>query len=87
MSLSAKLGCPGTLVTGDSYYKGWRATVDGRPVPIREYEGVVRALSVGQGAHRVEFRYRPRTVYAGATLTFVGLAITALLIRRERLSR
>jgi hypothetical protein len=84
MSLSVKTGRPGTLVVGDAYYKGWRATVDGRSVPIREYEGVARAVSLGQGSHTVEFRYLPWTVCAGAAFTLVGLAITAWLIFRER---
>ena len=64
----ADLGCPGWLVSGDPWYRGWRAQVDGRRVPIQEFEGGVRAVKVGAGIHRIEHIYRPNSVYFGVGL-------------------
>jgi hypothetical protein len=70
----AGMGCAGRVVVGDAYYRGWRAYVDGRRVPIEEAEGGIRAVQAGPGEHRIEFRYRPASVYVGGALTLLGLA-------------
>ena len=73
--IEADLGCPGLLVTGDPWYRGWRARVDGKRVPIQEFEGGVRAIQVNAGIHRIEHVYRPISVYLGAALTVLGLIL------------
>jgi hypothetical protein len=73
------LACPGLIVAGDPYYRGWKATVDGQRVPIQEFESGVRAVRAGSGPHRIEFRYRPLPVYLGAGLTIAGLVLAAAL--------
>jgi hypothetical protein len=78
---AATLGCPGRVVVGDAYYRGWRAYVDGRRVPVEEAAGGIRAVRVGAGEHRLEFRYRPASVYIGGALTALGLALAAFLRR------
>jgi len=77
----ASMSCPGLMVAGDNYYRGWRAWVDGRRVPIQEVEGV-RAVELSPGRHRIEFRYRPASVYIGAGLTLLGLMLTAVITSR-----
>ena len=77
MTIDTRLSCPGLLVTGDPYYRGWRALLDGRRVPIREYDGVIRAVDVPAGDHRIEYRYRPTSVISGAALTLLGMVLTA----------
>ena len=76
--IEADMSCAGLVVTGDPWFYGWRAWVDGRRVPIREFEGVVRAVPVEAGRHRIEFRYRPGSVYWGAALSGLGFALAAL---------
>jgi uncharacterized membrane protein YfhO len=39
--------------------QGWTAAVDGRARPIREYDGVFQAVTLGAGSHRVTFAYTP----------------------------
>lgn len=68
---------PGLLVLADLHYPGWTAEEDGRPLPILKADGCFRAVSLPAGTHRVVFRYRPVSFYAGLGLT--GLAVLAVV--------
>jgi len=65
----------GYLVLLDSYYPGWRAYVDGKQAEILRANYAFRAVRVPAGKHRVEFVYRPRSFYAGLSVTGVALLI------------
>jgi hypothetical protein len=78
----ATLQCPGVVVLTDTWFPGWRATVDGRPAKIYEAYGGVRAVAVDTGTHRIEMRYLPWTVFAGGGLTLLA-AITAFFAWRS----
>ncbi|MEA2869269.1 MAG: hypothetical protein QOE39_3984 [Bradyrhizobium sp.] len=49
----------GLLVLHDSYYPGWVADVDGKPVPIRRTEMLFRSIELPAGSHHVTFRFAP----------------------------
>jgi hypothetical protein len=83
-TIDADLGCVGRVVAGDPWFPGWRAWVDGKRVRIQEYEGVLRAVPVAAGHHRVEFQYRPGPVYWGGALSVMGLALGGLVYRFDR---
>ncbi len=72
------MACRGMVVFSETYYPGWRATVDGRPARIYEAYGVLRGVVVDGGKHRIEMRYRPATAYLGAVFTFSGLLSVAV---------
>ncbi len=55
---------------------------DGRPAPILAADGYLRAVALSAGAHRVEFRYRPVSFYAGAAVSLAALVALAVLSRR-----
>ncbi len=74
----ADLGCAGLVVSGDPWFHGWRAWVDGARAPVQEFLGGTRAVNANAGRHRIEYRYRPLSVYAGAGLTVLGLILAAL---------
>jgi hypothetical protein len=67
--VGARMACQGLVVVGDTWYPGWKATVDGQPARIWEVDGLVRAIEVPAGTHAVEMVYRPASVYLGAALT------------------
>jgi uncharacterized membrane protein YfhO len=60
---------PGLLVLSEVWYPGWRALDNGDEVPIEQVEGVLRGVYLGTGWHRIEFRYGPRTVWAGLAVS------------------
>jgi hypothetical protein len=71
------------LVVSDTYYPGWRATIDGTPAPILLANYAFRAVSVPAGAHTIVMRYRPLSVYAGAVISLVAWAAIAAALRRK----
>lgn len=81
---------PGILIIADSYDPGWRATVNGAPVPILRVNGLFRGVALPAGNHTIRFVYRPRSFLAGAAITLatigaLGLgALINILARRRR---
>ena len=71
------------LVLGEKYYRGWRATVDGKPVVIHPVNHVLRGVYLTQGRHRVEFVFDPLPFRIGKWLTLVSFALYALFLGRE----
>jgi hypothetical protein len=77
--IDADMACRGRVVTGEPRLGGWRAWIDRHPIYIQEFEGVVRAVDVGPGHHRLEFHYHPSSVYWGAGLTAFGILLVSLI--------
>ncbi|MCW5968107.1 MAG: YfhO family protein [Blastocatellales bacterium] len=65
---------PGFLVLGEIWYPGWEAHIDGRNADIYRTNYVLRGVAVPEGEHRVEFVYRPGSVYIGALVSVFGVA-------------
>ena len=82
MVIDAQLGCRGMVIDAETYFPGWEATVDGKPAPIHEAYGFLRGVVVEAGWHRIDMRYRPKSVYWGAVLTLLGLVGAIVLQRR-----
>jgi len=77
---------PGLLVLGDTYFPGWRATVDGREAPIERANYAFRGVRVGAGEHTVEFRYEPlswRLGWITSLVSLLGLAAAVVVGRRR----
>ena len=71
--IDATLGCRGMVIDGDTFSPGWEATVDGKVATIHEAYTVIRGVVVDAGSHRIEMRYRPKSVFYGAIMTSAGL--------------
>ncbi|MCC6763041.1 MAG: YfhO family protein [Deltaproteobacteria bacterium] len=70
----------GVLVLTDTWYPGWRATVDEAPAAIHPANHLVRAVPVGAGHHVVAFRYEPASVQRGALVSGLALLVLATLV-------
>lgn len=77
--IAATTGCRGILVLSDTYFPGWEARIDGRPVPILEPYGFLRGVVLEAGAHQIEFSYRPRSLRIGSTLSILSLVLIIAL--------
>ena len=63
------------LFFGDTWYPGWRATIDGREVPIHRVNYMFMGVEVPAGRHSVEFKFYPRH------FTFcLFIAVSALIL-------
>lgn len=72
--VETNLAAPGLLVLSEIWYPGWQARDNGRPVSIVRTDAILRGVYLDAGQHRVEFSYRPWTVYAGVSVSLVTTA-------------
>ncbi len=68
------------LFLADNYYKGWKATVDGKKVSILKADYTFRAVGVDEGKHSVRFWYDPWSFRLGLYLATVGLIGILIMI-------
>ena len=74
VTLRVEAACPGLLVLPDTYFPGWKATVNGQDRRIYATDAAFRGVAVPKGTSRVEFRYEPRPFASGIVLAGAGLA-------------
>src|SRR5262249_4354813 len=68
---------------------GWHATLDGRPLALEPYSGVMLQARIPPGRHMIRVTYWPDAFTAGIvvfTLTIVTLVIASLVARTRRRS-
>lgn len=88
-ALEVEASGPALLVISDNYYPAWRATVDGKLVPVLRADYSLRAVPVPAGSHEVRFEYYSPLFQAAvwtsllSTLLVAGL-IGASVYRRRR---
>lgn len=69
----------GFAVFSEMYYPhGWKATIDGKEVPIYRVDYTLRGLSVPAGKHEIRFRFVPEVVKTGSTLSLLGNGLLLL---------
>jgi hypothetical protein len=71
----------GFVFLADQYFPGWSATVNGEPAPITRANHAFRIVEVPRGPVRVEFRYRPASLWLGGIISATTLvAVLAIPI-------
>ncbi|MFO7974769.1 MAG: YfhO family protein [Candidatus Hydrogenedentota bacterium] len=65
----------GIVVLGDSFGRGWRATLDGAPCEILRVNGIFRGVATPAGSHDIEFTYRPASLVIGLAVSLFGVAL------------
>jgi uncharacterized membrane protein YfhO len=75
----------------DTYYPGWRATVDGEDARILLADDGFKAVAVPAGDHVVVFTFSSPALHLGTAITLVTALASAaglvLLRRKDRLDR
>ena len=65
---------------------GWHGTIDGKPLALQRFSGVMLQARIPAGAHTVELRYRPAAFSVGIIVAICsagGLAVALALSRRR----
>ena len=88
IDLDAEVAMNSMMVLGEKYYKGWRATVDGKQTEIYPVDHVLRGIYLTPGKHKVEFVFDPTPFKVGKYLTLASFAFfLMMLVREARLRR
>lgn len=67
-------------VFSEIYYdKGWKAFIDGQPVPHFRVNYVLRAMRIPAGKHKLEFKFEPAVYYTGEKIALAGSVLLLLL--------
>jgi hypothetical protein len=75
------------LVVADSYYKWWRADIDGKPARVFKVNMAQKAVLFPAGEHTVRLRCVPVSFYAGCVLFAAGAPLAAWLLWLDRKKR
>ena len=68
----------GYLVLQETYYPGWRGSVDGVSSPVLRTDMGLRAVELKAGEHTVVMEFRPGSFRLGLVLTLLGLALATV---------
>ena len=71
--------CRGMVVLADTWFPGWKATVDGKPTQIYRAYNLIRGIVVERGDHEVIMLYRPASVFIGVVMAVVGVLLCVAL--------
>jgi hypothetical protein len=74
-TLQATVPAPGHMVVMETLYPGWKASVDGQPVPVYPANWVGRAVPVSAGEHNVRMHFDPQSVRFGIFISLLALAL------------
>ncbi len=75
IDLETESGENNLLVTSDTYYPGWYATVDNRPVEIYLVNLSQRVIELPKGTRYVKMEYKPQSFETGKTISFISYII------------
>jgi len=78
----------GLLVLTDTYYPGWKATVNDKPAEILKTNWTMRGVIIPKGIHTVSMTYSPKSVSYGILLSIIsmGATIVSLLLLHKKMS-
>jgi len=75
------------LVISEIFYPGWKAYVDGQSAPIMPANGILIAVPVPNGSHKIELTYDPDSWKIGAGISLLSLLVwggLAIRVWRQR---
>ncbi len=86
VKISYTLGAGKTLLLADTWYPGWKATVNGKVVAIDKCDGIFRCIKLTDPNGEVVFDYEPQSFWLGLKISLASLAATiaALIIFRKK---
>ena len=74
----------GWLMLSDTWYPGWKATLDGKSVQILRGFSIFRVIHIPAGSHVYKMQYQSASFTAGAGLSSLGVLFLCILWGYER---
>ncbi|HRW08251.1 MAG TPA: YfhO family protein [Caldilineaceae bacterium] len=84
LTLINQASAPALLVLSEIWYPGWRATIDGEPVPILRTNGALRGIPVPTGTSRVEMEFSPDSWRTGLLAAVAGWVLLIIIFIFEK---
>lgn len=69
------------LFLSDTYYPGWKATVDGEETEIYRADYTFRAVVAPKGKHSVVFTFEPLSFKIGLTVSLLAIFLTMISLK------
>ena len=82
--LAVAATAPALLVLSETWYPGWRVTVDEVPATLRQVNGALRGVSVPAGKSTVHFWFAPDSWRLGLLAAVAGWILLILIFVFER---
>lgn len=78
----------GTLVLTDSFFPGWKATVDAKPREVFRVNGTFRGVCIfNPGIHEIVFSYYPKLLNVCIFMFFFGVIMLGIMLFRSSKKR
>ena len=80
LKYESKTTKPQFAVFSEIYYKdGWNAYVDGELTPHYQVNYVLRGMEVPAGEHIIEFKFEPKVIQTGSTISLISYLFLILI--------
>lgn len=79
VSLSVVLDRSGWVVLNDTFYPGWKASIDGQPAEIHRANYLFRGVFVPPGRHTLTYAYLPPRLTLGVLIAAISSGAALLL--------
>jgi len=80
ISLSASTDSENFLVISNTFYPGWQAYIDDKPVEIYRANYLYQGVIVEPGKHKIEFIYRPKSFVLGKKISLISLTFVIIFL-------
>ena len=81
LAYDVKTDKPSFLVLSEVYYPaGWKATLDGKEIPIHPTNYILRGVEIPAGPHKLELVFAPDSYKKSITLSLIGLLVSFLAL-------